>query len=206
MRWPIRGDWPSKTHLCTWSFKRIRRVWKKISGATGSGSNYGGLFFSVFFACISAPQQSRDTRKALEGAGVTLCWWSLIAYGFSSRRGHCSSTSFSRSGSSFARYKDLSERQLKYILRIAELCDKKNIRLIAVSSPILNESLEYVDFYPKVHRVLKDFFKGIGVAYYDFNMSLAWKKSSSYNLFKDENHLNGKGADIFTHLLMDTLY
>ena len=106
----------------------------------------------------------------------------------------------------FARSRDFGPRQLVYLQKIINLCREKGIAVYAVSAPLPPESLAFVKDYRDIHDRLMKLFTAMNVEYLDFNLENAEGGIVDRRYFMDENHMNGEGADIFTHELAKRLF
>lgn len=84
-----------------------------------------------------------------------------------------------------------------------EYCDKHNVELVFYAIPesdYLNVSRgNYDDYITAVKEILA----GYDVRYVDFNLMRKEYWNNTSELFKDENHLNEKGAILFSELFAD---
>ena len=88
---------------------------------------------------------------------------------------------------------DYSQTALKYLQRIVSTCKKNHIDLVICYSPSLKNDLVEID--------------GVKELCQEFNLAF-WDYSNKINdplLFRDENHLNEKGALKFTELVIAQL-
>jgi hypothetical protein len=92
--------------------------------------------------------------------------------------------------------KKARKQNLEYLLEIAAICKSKNIKLIFLSPPksfIYNESL-----LPEYHEYRTEFLKTLvdnkDVFFWDYSAFYQKNIDSFYNI----NHLNPKGAELFT--------
>lgn len=99
----------------------------------------------------------------------------------------------------------ISVEAKQYLLKIIEYCTDRDIPLTLFSSPtpewMMIKAGNY-DYYVDQVRGIADEY---GLQYYDFNLCKEQYLSLSYEHFRDENHLNGAGADVFTPVLYDVL-
>lgn len=96
---------------------------------------------------------------------------------------------------------EFSQRQLEYLDRIIKLCQRENIELVLFTAPMPQETVEacrnYEDFLSFVDSICEE----NSLQYYDFNKE--HPLSLGNELFKDDNHLNGEGAEVFTRYLIE---
>ena len=93
-----------------------------------------------------------------------------------------------------------SEYQLKFLLKIIELCKEKNVRIILISTPIYN--VERYGYLPELNSFYNTYLSG--VQFLDFSTFAM----PDYG-YGDIDHLNYKGAEIFSRYLennYDTIF
>lgn len=88
-----------------------------------------------------------------------------------------------------------------YLDKITELCREKEIELIFVTAPSLEQYLEVVGPYEPVHDAVQEFADAYGVPYLDFNMGISKELGLADRDFIDVDHLNGQGAQKVTGYL-----
>ncbi len=81
---------------------------------------------------------------------------------------------------------------------IIDFCDKRNIKLTFVTSPIPNYVLAAKGNYDVYIDKIKQIINGKNVDYYDFNLCKEDFFPNTSDVFFDCDHLNSKGADIFS--------
>lgn len=86
-------------------------------------------------------------------------------------------------------------------IRIISYCDKQEIKLTLVSTPVtsfLNVDRENYDIYV---QYIESLIEGTNVEYWDFNLikEVYFPDTSTY--FRDDNHMNKYGAELFTGIL-----
>lgn len=99
----------------------------------------------------------------------------------------------------------MSAEAKQYLLKIIEYCADRDIPLTLFSSPMpewmMIKAGNY-DYYVNQVRSIADEYD---LQYYDFNLCKEQYLSLSYEHFRDDDHLNGAGADVFTPVLYDVL-
>jgi len=90
------------------------------------------------------------------------------------------------------RYKN-DELKLKYLSNFIKECKELNVKLIFVSSPIWYGRNE------EQLQVVNDLCCKHGIPFYDYSNDKNFVKNDEF--FKDGNHLNAHGADVFTSKL-----
>jgi hypothetical protein len=98
---------------------------------------------------------------------------------------------------------NFNDRRLNYFKKIIKLCKENNIEIILVTAPIPIESIRKVSDYEKIHNFISGIAKEDDVEYLDFNLVNRNYISFRNQCFKDDNHLNFKGAKIMSNLLVD---
>jgi hypothetical protein len=91
---------------------------------------------------------------------------------------------------------EYSQIDTKYLFSITEFCDKNNIELIFVSTPI---HPEYIKLKGEEIQLLNDFYSSNLTKYKFLDYS---QFDVPDNYFQDLDHLNAKGAKFFTAQLM----
>ena len=92
----------------------------------------------------------------------------------------------------------ISENNRKYLDKIIDFCKENDIELIFYSAPVPDFRLagcgNYDEFIQQVNLLLE----GKEVPYYDFNLCKSEFLKMEDEHFKDDNHLNGEGAELFS--------
>lgn len=91
------------------------------------------------------------------------------------------------------------------ISQMVKLCNDKGVKLIFVSAPQSSFQTmargNYDDYIEIVHTLLEE----TNVDYYDFNLLKEQYWPDTSTLFIDTNHLNLRGAELFSNLFCDVL-
>ena len=95
-----------------------------------------------------------------------------------------------------------SELYLKSLLDIIMFCREKNIELVLVNQPMPRESLNKVLGYDNYVRCLQDIANNNNLEYWNFDL-YKYDVGLTMDCYKDESHLNGKGAEIYTAFFCD---
>lgn len=94
----------------------------------------------------------------------------------------------------------LTEDAEKYLRKIIEYCQEKDISITLFSSPIYEIQPLSTENYDSYANGVKEIAAEYGVAYYDFNLVKEEYLSVQYpEYYMDVGHLNGKGAELFTY-------
>ena len=91
---------------------------------------------------------------------------------------------------------EFSAKQKHWLTRIVELCGEKGSRLIFVTAPIANVSMEYIKNYDVIHNAIADFAEDMGVPYIDYNIINREAHMLVNDNFRDDAHLNDSGVKI----------
>lgn len=86
---------------------------------------------------------------------------------------------------------------------IIAFCNKKDISLTLFSAPMSNYLLVGLGNYDEYIAIVQSIIADTNVEYYDFNLCKEIFFPNKSELFKDDNHLNCYGAEIFSYLLAD---
>lgn len=89
-----------------------------------------------------------------------------------------------------------STSQKKYIEYIIELCNKNDIKLILVTAPIANVSMEFIKNYDAIHNQISDFANQNSIEYIDYNIVNKNESLLSNDNFRDDAHMNDSGVKI----------
>lgn len=96
---------------------------------------------------------------------------------------------------------DIQQKNLKNIIKF---CEGKGIQLEFFCTPSSPLFMNRIENYDEYLRVLKEFLQPLGKECYDFNLCKETALLFDYNKhFKDDNHLSGEGATLFTEVLCD---
>jgi len=95
-----------------------------------------------------------------------------------------------------------SALQLEYLLKIIDLCSKKNIRLYLINTPVSNEYFskipeKFITYYYNIVKKIKSN-KNIKILdYHDYQLPK--------NCFRDADHLNSNGAKIISEKIISEI-
>lgn len=92
----------------------------------------------------------------------------------------------------------LSEDDIKYLRKIKNLCDKRDIKLTLFSSPMSNFRLCDVGNYDSYIDQVGSIANELEVEYYDFNLCKGKYLSLTSKDYYDDQHLNYAGAEKFS--------
>lgn len=91
---------------------------------------------------------------------------------------------------------------LSYIEKIVEFCKANKIRLVFVTAPSYSRYLKEVGPYEQAYDYIAALAEQYEVPYLDFNM-LEERLHLESDSFLDVDHLNGKGAETVTRMLVE---
>ena len=90
-----------------------------------------------------------------------------------------------------------SKTQLKYIRKLSDLCRENGAKLIMVTAPIANVSMEYIKNYDKIHSQLEKISEyALEEDYIDYNILNSYEHLLENENFRDDAHLNDSGVEI----------
>ena len=108
---------------------------------------------------------------------------------------------FSTDGSSGINLDNVSEDWFHYLEEIIAFCDRRGISLTLISVPMPDFLLASVGNYDEYVELVQSVIEGTNVNYYDFNLCKEKYFPNKSSVFKDTNHMNCYGAEIFSYLL-----
>lgn len=88
---------------------------------------------------------------------------------------------------------------------IIELCNENNIKLTIVAAPLPEYTYTLIDNYEEYAEYMKNMLNDYKVSYIDFNLAEYKIDSITDDCFKDKDHLNSKGANIYSARLAKIL-
>lgn len=91
---------------------------------------------------------------------------------------------------------EFSDRQKYWLTEIIDLCREKGSKLIFVTAPIANVSMDYIKNYDIIHYAVADFAGENGVPYIDYNIINREENMLADENFRDDAHLNDSGVKI----------
>lgn len=89
------------------------------------------------------------------------------------------------------------------LYKIINLCEEKNLRVILITTPYLQEYNEQVpaDCLENFHAIIREIQRETSVEYYNYANDIRF--TDDYQLFMNSDHLNKKGAMKFTSILWE---
>lgn len=100
---------------------------------------------------------------------------------------------------------DVSEDWFHYLEAIIAFCDKKGISLTLISVPMPDYLLAGAGNYDAYVELVQSVIEGTNVKYYDFNLCKEQYFPNKSSFFKDTNHMNCYGAEIFSFMLANLI-
>lgn len=110
---------------------------------------------------------------------------------------------FSSNGWNSISLENISEDWFHSLKEIIAFCDKKEISLTLISAPMPNYLLAGVGNYDEYVKLIQSIVEETNIDYYDFNLCKEEFFSNQSSLFKDTDHMNCYGAEIFSCLFAD---
>lgn len=102
---------------------------------------------------------------------------------------------------------DIDNNQKKYLDKIIQLCEDNNIKIVFVTSPIANISMEKIKYYDKVNQKIAQYSEENNIPYIDYNIVNMNENLLKNSNFRDDSHLNYSGVVIvnkhFVNWLID---
>lgn len=96
-----------------------------------------------------------------------------------------------------------SEDWQESIKQVIQLCEERDISLTFFSAPMPDFLLVASGDYDKYIEFMDALLEGSSARYYDFNLCKPQYLSLAENDFKDDNHLNTEGAEVFSKLFSE---
>lgn len=110
---------------------------------------------------------------------------------------------FSDSGWDNIDINSISDDWFHSLADIIAFCDKKGISLTLISVPMSNFLLAASENYDDYIKLVRNIIVDTDVDYYDFNLCKEKYFPNTSTLFKDADHVNCNGAEMFSHLFGD---
>lgn len=102
------------------------------------------------------------------------------------------------------KYTGFNAKQIEYLDKTLQLCERNNIKVIFVTSPVPPSILYSIkNEYGKIHADVEKIADKYNIEYIDFNIENENKKIVTDSNFGDDNHLNLSGAKIVSDYLSD---
>lgn len=99
----------------------------------------------------------------------------------------------------------LDPEAVTYMKKLAKFCEKKDIKLTLVVVPWSQDYIDAAGDLDDMDRVCRELAQEMGVDYYNFLLYRGRQKVFTDYLFKDEQHLNTTGGNMFSKLLADVV-
>lgn len=98
---------------------------------------------------------------------------------------------------------DFNKKRFDCFSNIINLCNKNDIELVFVTTPLPTNSIAKIYDYWEIHKLFDSYAKEKGIHYFDYNLIKSDAILFNNNYFKDDNHLNGEGAELISNHLSD---
>lgn len=96
--------------------------------------------------------------------------------------------------------RELSSDNMNALRKIIEYCGKNDIELVCFSSPMPDFRTCGAGDYDSYIQYISGLLAQFNIPYYDFNLCKENYFSYDSDLFMDDNHLNGVGAEKFSEI------
>lgn len=93
----------------------------------------------------------------------------------------------------------VSQQYHDSLINIIEFCQENNINLVLVNQPMPRKTIKYVKGYDNFVRYMKNIADEYGLYYLNFDL-YKYETGLTMEFYKDGEHLNGRGAEIYTEL------
>jgi len=88
---------------------------------------------------------------------------------------------------------------------IIKICKDRDIKLVVVAAPLPEETLACIDNYTDYVLYIREFLSDTGTVYCDFNEEALKIAELDDSCYMDGDHLNSKGAQIYTEVISKLL-
>ncbi len=112
---------------------------------------------------------------------------------------------FSSQGWKAINLNDIRESWINILEDIIAFCDKKDIELTLVATPVSDFLLSGVGNYDEYIEYMQNIIADTDVEYYDFNLCKEQYFPNVSELFMDPHHLNCYGAETFSNVFADLI-
>lgn len=103
----------------------------------------------------------------------------------------------------FAQINTMSEYDKDNMQKIIDYCKKHDIEVVFFSTPMSDFRLVSLGNYDNYVQEIRAFCEKNDVEYWDFNLCRREYMETDESYFIDDNHLSGKGAEVFSLLLAE---
>lgn len=90
----------------------------------------------------------------------------------------------------------INPTQKEYIIKLKNLCNKNGVKVLFVTAPIANISMEYIENYELINTQINKLAEELEIPYIDYNIINKNENLLSNENFYDDAHLNNSGAVI----------
>ena len=100
------------------------------------------------------------------------------------------------------------DENVEAVYRMVEICRKKNITPVIITTPLLSEFPEQVRkrdpvFFEDFYGAIDEICDKTGIRYYDYSEDERF--THDYSLFSDADHLNERGGERFTQVVYEEI-
>jgi hypothetical protein len=99
----------------------------------------------------------------------------------------------------------LSDYSWKWLRKIIDYCNEKDIELVLVNVPMPDGQLQAGTYYDEYTEYIRNVAQEYGLGYYDFNLTKEGVLTMERSDYYDYTHLNGQGADKFSECVSKVL-
>lgn len=99
----------------------------------------------------------------------------------------------------------LDPEAVTYMKKLAAFCKKKDIKMTMVVVPWSQDYIDAAGDLDDMDRVCRELTEEMGIEYYNFLLYKNREKLFTNYVFKDEQHLNTTGGNLFSALLADVV-
>ncbi|MCD7724080.1 MAG: DUF1574 domain-containing protein [Clostridiales bacterium] len=101
----------------------------------------------------------------------------------------------------------LTEDAEEYLRKIVELCQKENLEITLIVSPIYELQMLSIDTYDNYREKIVEIANEYDINFYDFNLiKEEYLPIEKTEFFRDAGHLNCKGVEMYTNFLCELVY
>lgn len=160
--------------------------------------NWSGLYWPDFIKEMIT-QKSTEAYRTYDYSNVTSEEEWYVGKGYVAGQGAVDNWNyFSTRGWEPVNFENVSQDWLDSLTDIMDFCERKGIELTLVSAPMSDFLVTGTGGYDEYIEMINDIIGDREVEYYDFNLCREEYFPSTSELFKDVDHLNQYGAEVFS--------
>lgn len=99
----------------------------------------------------------------------------------------------------------INKTQLEYLTKLTKLCKDNGTKVVFVTAPVANVSMDYIKNYNVIHDTVQDIADELQVTYVDYNYINGENNLLKNENFRDDAHLNHSGVEIVDNNFADWL-